>query len=118
MLHEKRDVLAALLQRRERDVEDVEAEVEILAEAPRLDLLLQVPVGSADHPHVDGDLALASEPAQPLLLEDPEELRLQLDGDLPDLVEEERAAVGQLPGAEPALIGPVKAPRSCPNISL
>ena len=105
MLHEQPDVLAALPQGSERDVEDVEAEVEILAEPSRLDLLLQVAVGGADHPYVDRDLALAAEPAQPFLLEDAEELGLQLDGNLADLVEEERAAVRQLPGAEPALIG-------------
>src|SRR3954471_2388648 len=100
VLHEDGNVLTALLQRREVDVEDVEAEVQVLAESRRLDLLFQIAVRGADHAHVDRDLALAAEPAEALLFEDPEELRLQLDGDLADLVEEESAPVRELPGAQ------------------
>ena len=47
---------------------------------------------------------LAAEPPQPPLLEHAQQLRLQLDGNLTHLVEEERAAVGQLEHARAALI--------------
>ena len=106
VLHEHGDVFPALLQRGQVDVEDVQAEVEVLAEAPRLDLVLEIPVRGADHPDIHHDLALPTEAAQPLLLEHAEELGLQLDGNLSHLVEEQRAAVGQLPGAEAPLVGP------------
>ena len=105
VLHEDRDVLVPLLQRREVDVEDVQAEVEVLAEAAALDLVLELAVRGADHAHVDRDLALAAQTAEPLLFEHAEELRLQLDGNLADFVEEERPAVGQLPGSEAPLLG-------------
>src|SRR5207245_1803540 len=62
VLHQQRDVVAPLFERRERDVEHVEAEVEVLAEAAPLDLLLEVAIGRADHAHVDADLALAAQP--------------------------------------------------------
>src|SRR5205807_6042009 len=88
VLHEERNVVAPLLERRERDLEDVETEEEVFAEAARLDLFLEVAVGGADHANVDVDLALAPEPAEPLVLEDAEELGLQLDGQVADLVEE------------------------------
>ena len=106
VLHEHGDVFPALLQRGQVDVEDVQAEVEVLAEAPRLDLVLEIPVRGADHPDIHHDLALPTEAAQPLLLEHAEELGLQLDGNLSHLVEEQRAAIRQLPGAEAPLIGP------------
>ena len=99
-----RHVLAALAQRRQGDLEDVEAEEEVLAEALVLDLRLEVAVGGAEHAHVDLDLHLAAEPAQPALLEHAEQLGLQLDGDLAHLVEEERAAVGELEHAGAPLI--------------
>jgi hypothetical protein len=51
VVHEDRDVLAALAQRGTR-MGSVQAEVEILAEAAGLDLLAQVQVGGGHHPHV------------------------------------------------------------------
>src|SRR5207245_2603034 len=118
VLHQQRDVVAPLLERRERDVEHVEAEVEVLAEAAPLDLLLEVAIGGADHAHVDADLALAAQPAQPLLLHDAQELGLQLDGDLSHLVEEQRAAVGELPAATPASTWPRRRRSTCISCSV
>ena len=65
---------------------------------------LEVAVGGAQHAHVDLDLHLAAQPPQPALLQHAQQLGLQLDGDLAHLVEEERAAVGQLEHAGAALI--------------
>ena len=53
VLGEERDVLAALAQRRHADGEDLEAVVEVLAEAPLGDLLLEVAVRRRDDAHVD-----------------------------------------------------------------
>ena len=57
------------------------------------------------HPHVDlGELRRA-EALDLLALEDAEELRLQLEGQLADLVEEDRAAVGRLERAGALPVG-------------
>gem|GEM_PF-2339635 len=104
MLREERNVLPPLAERRQLDREDVEPEVEVLPKQPGLDLLLEVAVGGADDAHVHGDLGLSAEATELFLFDDPQEFRLQLDGQLAHLVEEERATVGELEAAEPALV--------------
>ncbi len=98
--HEQRDVLGALAQRRQRDREDVEAVVEVLAERLLADGLEQVAIGGGDDPDVDLDRRPAADALELALLEDAEQLGLGLQGQLADLVEEERAAVGQLEAAD------------------
>ena len=61
---------------------------------PVLDLRVQVAVGRGDDAHVDGDVGLAADRAEPALLQDAQQLHLQVQRQLADLVEEERAAVG------------------------
>src|SRR5262249_46310078 len=60
----------------------------------------EVPVGCRDQPHVHLDRARATEALEFLLLEHPQELRLELEGNLADLVEEERPAVGHFEPAD------------------
>ena len=60
---------------------------------------MQVAVGGGDDAHVDRDGSCAAEPAHHARLERAQQLRLQLERQLADLVEEERAAVGALEGA-------------------
>ena len=96
MLGEQRDVLAALAQRRHEDRDDVEAEVEVLAEAAGLDLAGQVLVGGREHAHVDADARRAADRLDDLLLQHAQHLGLRLQAHVADLVEEDRAAVGQL----------------------
>ena len=93
VLHQDGDVLAPVAQGRQGDLEDVEAEEEVLPEALGLDLRLELAVRRAEHPDVHLQLHLAAQPAQPPLLEDPQQLGLQLEGDLPHLVQEERPPV-------------------------
>ena len=102
VVDEERHVLAALLERRQPDGEDVEPEVEVLAEPPAADLLLQVPVGGADDAHVHLHLGAPAQPPDLPLLEHPQELGLQLQRQVPDLVEEERAVVRHLEVARAA----------------
>ena len=93
-MHE--DVVAALAQRRQVQVDDVEPVVEVLAEAARLDLLLEVAVGRGDDADVDRlGLGVADAEDDPLL-QRAQELHLQRERHLADLVEEQRAAVGRL----------------------
>ena len=52
---QQRNVLGPLAQRRHADREDVEPVVQVLAERPRRDQLLEIAVGRGDDPHVDVD---------------------------------------------------------------
>ncbi|EDM79044.1 hypothetical protein PPSIR1_10590 [Plesiocystis pacifica SIR-1] len=89
-------VVAALAQGRELDADDVEAEVEVLAEVVGLDLFAQVAVGRRDHAHVDGHGLGVADPLDLPLLEHAQQLDLEGQGHLADLVEEDGALVGGL----------------------
>src|SRR5438094_2931179 len=109
-LHEETDqrgdVVGSLAQRRDVDREDVQAVVEVVAEALLLDQPGQVAVRRGDKSDVDLDRPGAADTLELLLLEDPEELRLELERDLAHLVEEERAAMGHLEASDLLRDGP------------
>src|SRR5439155_17571771 len=88
------------------DGEDVQAVVEVFAEALLLDQASEVAVRRGDQADVDLDRPGATDTLELLLLEDPEELRLEVERDLADLVEEERAAMGHLEAADLLRDGP------------
>ena len=106
MIDERRNLLAALAQRRQPQADDVEAVEEVLAEAPVGDERLEIGVGGGDDADVDLDRLRLAEAVDLVGLEEAEELGLQLGADLGDLVEEEGAAGG---GADDALEGVVGA---------
>src|SRR5205085_217704 len=84
----------AFAQRRELNGEHVDAVVEILSKRAFLDFLDQVAIRRADEAHAH-PLGLRGADRQDLsLLKRTQELDLQRGGDLPDLVEEQGAAVG------------------------
>src|SRR5947207_7983384 len=91
---EQRDVLAPLAQRRDVDRDDVEAVEEILSEDPVLHGLRDVAVRCRDQAHVHLDVLRVPDAPDLALLDHAQELHLERWGDLRDLVEEERAAVG------------------------
>ena len=85
------------------DREDVQAVVEIAAGTSlAATISFEVAIGRRDEPHVDADRPRAAEPLELLLLQDAQQLRLQLERDVADLVEEQRAAVGELEPADAA----------------
>src|SRR5690242_2739811 len=91
------DVLHAIPQRRERDREDVETEVEVFAEMLVADGLARITVGRRDEANVDHRiLLLTADATKHAVLYDTEELRLQGQRHLGELVEEERPAVRHL----------------------
>ncbi len=100
MLGEQGNVVAPFAQGQRLDRKHVEAEVEVLAKASALHLLLQVAVGGRDHAHVDGAGALLADALEMALLQHAQQLALQLERDFADLVEEQRAAVGELEAAD------------------
>src|SRR5204863_5833926 len=86
------DVAAARAQRRQLDADDVDAVVEVLAEAALLDRRLEVAVRRRHEAHVEADLAAAAQRAHHALLQRAQELWLEAQRKLADLVEEERPA--------------------------
>ena len=93
-LHQERNVLDALAQRREVHGDHVQAVVEILAERSLLHHLRQVGVGRGDDADVDLDRARIANALELALLQHAQHLHLQRHRHRPDFVEEERAAVG------------------------
>ena len=96
MLHEQGDVLPALAQRGQVDGDHVQPVVEVLAEAAGADLAAQVAGGGRHQADLDARGLHATHPLELALLDRAQELHLHLHRDLADLVEEERAPVGQL----------------------
>ena len=96
----QRDVVRALAQRHEIDREHVEPEIKVFAEAAAPHLRLQVAIGRGDHAHIDMARALLADALELALLQHAQKLALKLERYLADLVEEQRAAVGELEPAD------------------
>src|SRR5438128_4930925 len=90
------DIVLAGPQRRDLDRDHVQAVVEVFAELPLADQGRQIAVGRGDHPYVYPERVLAADPLERLLLERAQDFRLGLEAHVADLVQEERAAVGEL----------------------
>ena len=82
------------------DRKHVEPEIQVLAKPAALHLLLEVAVGGGDHAHVDGAGALLADALEIALLQHAQQLALQLQRNFADLVEKQRAAVGELEAAD------------------
>src|SRR5690606_16165202 len=93
---EQVDVVLALAQRRQLQAHHREAVEEVLAEPPGADLLLEVAVRGGDDAHVDLDRLDAAHALDLALLEHAQQLRLEIELELAELVEEDGAAVGEL----------------------
>ena len=96
-------VVAVLAQGRDDELHHRQAVVEILPEPAGADLRLEVAVRGRDHPHVDLLDARGADGLDLALLQDAEELRLEPDGELANLVEDEGPAVGLREEAAPGL---------------
>src|SRR6185436_7705461 len=64
-----------------------------------LDLLIQVPPRRGEHPHVDGDGAIAADPPDLAALDHAEELWLEREIEITDLVDQQRPPVRLLEDA-------------------
>ena len=82
--------------RRDRHLDDVEAVIEILAEAAGLDLLDQPLVGRGDDADVDLARVARADRLDLARLQHAQQLDLRLERHLADLVEEQGAAIGIL----------------------
>jgi hypothetical protein len=88
MAHQTRDVLRAIAQGRQHEREDVQAVVEVTAEAAVSDHLGQVAVGGRHQAHVHPKRLGAAQALELLLLEHAKQPGLQLEWNVADLVEE------------------------------
>ena len=96
---ERSDILAAIAQRRELDLDRVEAKEKILAKAPRLDLGVQIDVRGREHAHVHLTRARIADALHLAGLQHAQELRLLMQREISDLVQEECSAIGELEAA-------------------
>src|SRR5690606_18742752 len=78
VIDEEGDVLGALAQRRQPDLDHVQSIEEVFTEAALADHALELAVGGGDDADIDGQLAGAADGADELLLQDPQEAGLHL----------------------------------------
>jgi hypothetical protein len=74
--------------------QDVQPEEQVLAESPFFDEEWKVPVSGRDHANVYMVLPFAAHRANCARLKNPQKLSLQQEGNVADLVEQQRPAVG------------------------
>ena len=93
VVHEQRNVLAAVAQRRHDNRDDVQSIEQILAELSFGNLGLERLVRRGDHAHVDRDRLRAANAIDDAIFEHAQHLCLRARAHVADLVEKERAAV-------------------------
>ena len=117
MVEQQRDVLAPLAQGRQLDLDRVQPEQQVLAEAAFRRRAARRAVGRGDHPDVDRHRLVGADRDHLPLLERGQQLGLEVERQIADLVEEQGAAVGRLHPPDPVAAAPVKAPFTWPNSS-
>src|SRR5258706_15449121 len=100
---EERDVLGALVERRQLQRHHVQSIVEVLAERADLLLFRELAVRGGNDAHVEGNRARRADGAHLARLDHAQQLHLQRQRHVADLVEEERALVRR--DEQAALVG-------------
>ena len=95
-----------MLERGYVDGKDVQSIVEILAETPSLDFFFESAIGGGDDANVGSACLGLADPLELTLLQNAEKLALHLEWNLGDLVEEQRALIGELEPADTVLDRP------------
>ena len=103
---QRQDVLGPLGQRRQGDLDDVQAIEQILAETPFADQRRQVRIGGADDARAGLARAAGAELLELAGLEHAQQLDLSGQRQIADLIEEQRAAVGGLEAADARAVRP------------
>ena len=93
---QRHNVFLAFAQRWQGDVHGVYAVKQVLAKTAFTHQRLQIHIRGADQPDVHRDGLGATDPYNAAVLKHPQQLGLQVQRDVPDLIEEQRAAVGLL----------------------
>jgi hypothetical protein len=96
VLRQQRHVVAPFAHWRRSHAKDAQAVEQVLAEAALGDVALEIMMGSGENAYVDLDGLVVADAPDFTLIQDAQQARLQIGRAIPDLVEEERAAVGLL----------------------
>ena len=105
MLRKERNIADAFAQRRQSYLQCVEAIVEVFAEQAALDPFLQRDIRGRHQPDVGLDCAGISDFLEPAGLHGVKKLRLQRGRGNAHLIEQDRAAIGELELTAPLAIG-------------
>ena len=97
---QQRNVVFSIAQGGNLDRKDIEPVIQIFTKRLFPHGREQVAVCRRDHADIDADRRLSADAIELLLLQNAEQFRLHFQRDLPDLVEEDRPAVGQLESAD------------------
>ena len=100
MSRKQRYVLAPLAQRRQADLDRIQAIQQVFSKVAGVDFIEQLDVGSRKHAHVDSPRARGADALQLAGLQNPEELGLLFCRNVGDLIEKQGAAVGELEVAD------------------
>ena len=95
-LEQHRNLVPALAQRRQREMNDAEPIEQVLAEFPFFAQLAQVAVGGRDDARIHGDPLVGTDPLNLVRLQHAQQLHLPCQGQLADFVEEDGAGVRAL----------------------
>jgi len=115
-LHQQRNVLSPIAQRRHMDRHHAQPEEEVLAEFALGDHPREVAIGGGHQPHVHLDGGIAADALEgALLAEHAQELHLRGAVDLADFIEEKRAAIRLLEAADAPLGRPGERPFFVPE---
>src|SRR6185437_3526132 len=96
MVHQQRNILAPFAQRRQRQAEHVQPVEQVVAELSLRHLAFQVNIRRGDHAHVHLDFLDRAQAHETPILHHAQNLRLGLEAHVSDLVQEDRAPVGNL----------------------
>src|SRR6266566_8716548 len=92
---EQGNILGALSQWRDADRKNIKPIIQVGAELAVFDHFLEVAVGCRYQPNVDFLGSSAAQPFKLAFLQCPKQFRLNVDGDISDLIQKERALVGE-----------------------
>src|SRR5271157_5451099 len=99
VLRQRPDLARSVAQRRDADLDHIEAIVKVLAEALLPDRLFEALVGGRDDARIDLQSLRAADSLEGLVLQKAQQLGLKFGREVADLVEKNRAALRSL---EPA----------------
>src|SRR3984885_5978733 len=95
------NVVFALSQRRYAHGKDIQPIIEVFAETPSLELNREFPIRGRDDSHVDFTRRIVADAFVLPLLKDAQEFRLHFERQVSDLIEKDRAPVGELKSPRP-----------------
>ena len=106
MLREQRNVAVALAQRRHFDSNNRQPVPKILTKFPVLNELMQIPVGSRDHAHIDLSGSRRADRTYLPLLKKSQKLQLKALVNFADLIQEDRSVIRRLKDTDPVPVRP------------